>query len=326
LCSATVKHWLISDERCSIIATTNAAGNTLSNNYYDEYGYPGSGNTGRFGYTGQLWLDDAEVYHYKARAYHPGLGRFMQTDSIGQTGGMNIYAYVGGDPVNATDPSGLHCVPITAPGPVNTGNVQRMDCDHMEWARPGDAFALGNASDGAYLRSLSGSSGQSSNVGGGLSADQSLTYAHAMPNVCRVIERYNTGGLSFDLECAPWARMEVSVMFVRRPASAGFPGLGAIASRATELGEGLLVSAGNFEINHQTHEPIFSSFPVLGTQYQTQSSATVLLQRVRPAFVEQTLPTTGRILIEMGPYQTGNIQVRLTTPVVGEIGPCCRRS
>jgi RHS repeat-associated protein len=64
-------------------------------------------NVGRFGYTGQIWLEDAGVWHYKARAYHPDLGRFMQTDPIGQAGGMNIYAYVGGDPVNYTDPSGL---------------------------------------------------------------------------------------------------------------------------------------------------------------------------------------------------------------------------
>jgi RHS repeat-associated protein len=52
-------------------------------NSYDEYGIPGAGNSGRFQYTGQIWLGELGMYHYKARIYSPTLGRFLQTDPVG---------------------------------------------------------------------------------------------------------------------------------------------------------------------------------------------------------------------------------------------------
>ncbi len=93
----------IADERGSVVGVADAGG-SVAINRYDEYGVPDAAN--RFQYTGQAWMAPG-LYNYRARAYAPQLGRFLQADPIGYAAGPNVYAYVGGDPVNWTDPLGL---------------------------------------------------------------------------------------------------------------------------------------------------------------------------------------------------------------------------
>ena len=48
--------------------------------------------------------------HYRARYYDPATGRFLSEDPIGFVGGKDFYKYVGNNPENALDPTGLKTI------------------------------------------------------------------------------------------------------------------------------------------------------------------------------------------------------------------------
>ena len=117
--------FLQSDPRGSIVYSSTYTDGARVVNSYDAYGRPGQSNSGRFQYTGQVWLPELGMYYYKARIYSPQLGRFMQTDPIGYEGGNNLYSYANADPINLVDQTGL------APGDI----FESFEAAAQDWAQ-----------------------------------------------------------------------------------------------------------------------------------------------------------------------------------------------
>lgn len=106
------------DRLGSTVAVSNGNGQTVEQYSYDAFGAPhfysatGSQRTAsaignNILFAGREYDSETGLYHYRARTYNPILGRFMQQDPTGYNDGLNMYAYVGNNPTNYIDPSGL---------------------------------------------------------------------------------------------------------------------------------------------------------------------------------------------------------------------------
>jgi len=102
-------HYYHYDALGSVVAMTNSSGNVVQLYEYSVYGQVAASDEShpnRFMFTGREFDKDTGLYYYRARYYHPEIGRFLQTDPIGYGDGMNWYAYCQNNPSTATDPSG----------------------------------------------------------------------------------------------------------------------------------------------------------------------------------------------------------------------------
>ena len=58
---------------------------------------------------GREYFPELGLYDYRNRFYYPTIGRFLESDPMGfDAGDMNLFRYCDGDPVNGSDPFGLH--------------------------------------------------------------------------------------------------------------------------------------------------------------------------------------------------------------------------
>jgi RHS repeat-associated protein len=105
---------LLVDALGSTLAQADGSGNVQTQSIFEPFGTTsssGATSSNPFQFTGRE-RDGTGLYYYRARYVATTFARFMSEDPIGLNGGdVDLYAYVGNDPVNSTDPFGLwHCV------------------------------------------------------------------------------------------------------------------------------------------------------------------------------------------------------------------------
>ena len=103
------------DTQNSVSSISSHDGNMLQQASYSAFGNSlnqtgsaaNNSNTNTLKYTGREQDADTGLYYCRARYYDTDIGRFISEDPKGFAAGVNFYAYVNNNPVNANDPSGM---------------------------------------------------------------------------------------------------------------------------------------------------------------------------------------------------------------------------
>ena len=123
---AAGSYYLLQDLLYRAVALTNSGGYIVEAYDTDAYGntliFIEPGSDGRwftdddvqsdYGaneiiYCGYRFDSETQLYYVRNRTYNPVLGRWLQRDPIGYSGGINLYEYVGGWPLTISDWLGL---------------------------------------------------------------------------------------------------------------------------------------------------------------------------------------------------------------------------
>jgi RHS repeat-associated protein len=145
---------------------TNSTGTVAWKAAYNAFGNAtidtSSTITNNIRFPGQYYDAETGLHYNWNRYYDPNTGRYITADPIGLAGGINLFGYVGNDPVNLVDPEGLKQLtwfdllepigwfiePIGHKEKVRYAAAQEMKCDPVhkdDWERLSKKYSYWNA-------------------------------------------------------------------------------------------------------------------------------------------------------------------------------------
>ncbi|MBC2582969.1 RHS repeat domain-containing protein, partial [Clostridium sp. DJ247] len=101
-------YYYLNNYHGDVVGLADIAGNLVNSYSYDAFGNTLEANEqvhNGFRYSGEQYDPITNQYYLRARFYNPVVGRFTQED-VYRGDGLNLYAYVGSNPVNYFDPTG----------------------------------------------------------------------------------------------------------------------------------------------------------------------------------------------------------------------------